>query len=84
MAAPILPPGIPTANCLYRNFYSDASNNPYNGVYNALLTPYITNITSVAAHTPTEVADLIYNSVQHHLPTAFIIVGNDSNIHAFH
>ena len=84
MAAPIPPLGVPLANCSYRDFYSTASNDPYNGSYNALLTPYITNIHGGAAQTPTEVADMVYNSVHHHLPTAFIIVGTDNKIHAFH
>ena len=88
MAAPTPPMastfGLTPALCSYKEFYSNVDNDPYNGNYNSLLTPYITNIAGGATHTPMQVAEMVYSASQHHLPTAFLVVGEDSRLHAYH
>ena len=86
MAAPTPPTatmfGLTPSNCSYQYFYLDAANDPYNGSYNALLTPYITNIAGGATHTPVQVANLVFSAAQYHLPTAFLVVGDNNCLHA--
>jgi hypothetical protein len=78
MAAP-LPPAIGPAVvpvALYRNFFSDAANDPFNGDYAACLAPYA--VPTATALTAEEVFALAINCRSQNVPTAFIIQHEDT------
>ena len=68
----------------YRDFYNSATNDPFNGTYASVTTPYVIPLGVAAVPPPLTIANGVYNSVQHKTPTAFLIVGLDNRISLYH
>ena len=68
----------------YRDFYNSATNDPFNGTYDSVTTPYVIPLGVAAVPQPLTIANGVYNSVQHKTPTAFLIVGLDNRISLYH
>ena len=67
---------------LYREFFADAQNDPFQGNYANALLPY--SIPQANVLTPAQVSTLAVNSRNQNVPTAFILLHNDDvKIHIY-
>ena len=80
---PLPPPGpAQPPLAYYRDYFSDVANDPFNGEYTQVMTPY--EVPAAHAMTPTNVRNLAYTAKDQGLPTAFILFHeNDSRIHVY-
>jgi hypothetical protein len=87
MAAPnIANPGDLPAHapiCFYRDFYGDATNDPFNGNYASVLQPYGIALANQNAATPVQVQELACNCRSQNVPTAFLLLHDDGKLHIY-
>ena len=79
MAAPLPPPTPGSAPLVYyRDYFSDASNDPFNGDYTAVLAPY--GVPAADAMAPADLRNLAFNSRSQNVPTAFLLQHDDDGL----
>ncbi len=71
------------AICFYRDLYGDATNDPFNGNYAAVLQPYGIALANQKAATPVQVQELACNCRTQNVPTAFLLLHDDGKLHIY-
>ena len=90
MNPPILAGGVGTIGpaqpvaCHYRDFFSDASNDPFSGNYTQVLNPYGVPLANQNVLSPAEVQQQLALSGQtQRVPSAFLLQLPDGKLHIF-
>ena len=83
MAAPLGPAGV--TEYFYRDFFTDAVNDPFNGDYTAVLEPYHIPLNANNANVlnPADLRALVANGETQRVPTAFILLEPDNRLHLY-
>ena len=86
---PVGPAGLGAAGpaqpvpCFYRDYFSDASNDPFGGDYTQVLQPYGVPHANQNVISPTEVQQLALSGQTQRVPTAFLLLLPDGKLHIF-
>lgn len=70
-------------SCFYRDFFSDANNDPFNGDYAQVLQPYGVNLAGQNVPTPVEIQQLALSGQTQRVPSAFLLLLPDGKLHIF-
>ena len=77
-----LGPAQPVA-CHYRDYFSDASNDPFGGNYTQVLQPYGVPLANQNVLSPAEVQQLALSGQTQRVPSAFLLQLPDGKLHVF-
>ena len=69
--------------CHYRDFFSDASNDPFSGNYTQVLDPYGVPLANQNVLSPVEVQQLALSGQTQRVPSAFLLQLPDGKLHIF-
>ena len=70
-------------SCLYRDYFSDAANDPFRGDYTQVLSPYGVPLANQNIISPAEVQQLALSGQTQHVPSAFLLQLPDGKLHIF-
>ena len=70
-------------SCLYRDYFSDAANDPFRGDYTQVLSPYGVPLANQNILSPAEVQQLALSGQTQRVPSAFLLQLQDRKLHLF-